>query len=109
MVELSTSLSVRELFEAVKAIELAMGRERLVKWGPRRIDVDILWYHGVAVDDTDLQVPHPRMAERRFVLEPLSELAPELRLSDGRTVLEALSGVQDQRLRVAAVSRPEED
>ena len=47
-------------------------------WGPRTLDVDIAWIEGVEVDEPDLQVPHPRMTERRFVLQPLADLAPEL-------------------------------
>jgi quinolinate synthase len=97
VVELRTSLSPRELLQAVRTIEAALGRERRVKWGPRSIDVDILWYHGVSISEEDLAVPHPRIEERRFVLEPLSELAPDLVLSNGRTVLEALARVQDQQ------------
>jgi quinolinate synthase len=83
VVELRTCLSPRELLQAVRTIEAELGRERRVKWGPRSIDVDILWY--------------PHIEERRFVLEPLSELAPDLVLSSGRKVLEALARVKDQQ------------
>ena len=55
---------------------------RDLRWGPRTLDVDILWMDGVTLDEPDLQIPHPRMFERRFVLEPLADLAPEL-LPDG--------------------------
>ena len=48
------------------------------RWGPRTLDVDVLWVDGESVDDPDLQVPHPRMWERRFVLAPLADLAPDL-------------------------------
>ena len=48
------------------------------RWGPRTLDVDVLWVDGEVVDESDLQVPHPRMAERRFVLAPLADLAPDL-------------------------------
>jgi quinolinate synthase len=99
VVELRTTLSPRELLKATKAIETAMGRERRERWGPRNIDLDILWYHGLPVGDEDLEVPHPRMEERRFVLEPLAELAPDLVLPSGKTVLEALAEVQDQQVR----------
>ena len=61
-----------------------------MRWGPRSIDVDILWYDGSSIAEADLEVPHPRMEERRFVLEPLAELAPDLVLPSGRTVREAL-------------------
>jgi 2-amino-4-hydroxy-6-hydroxymethyldihydropteridine diphosphokinase len=56
----------------------AAGRVRAVRWGPRTLDADVLWIDGVALDDVDLTVPHPRWRERRFVLAPLAELAPDL-------------------------------
>ncbi len=96
VVELRTILAPRALLEDIQLIEAGQGRERTVRWGPRTIDVDILWYHGLSSADTDLEVPHPRMEDRRFVLEPLAELAPNLVLPSGRTVAEALSSVQDQ-------------
>lgn len=78
VVELETSDGARELLERAQALEDAAGRERSERWGPRTLDVDVLWVEGGEVDDEDLQVPHPRMWERRFVLAPLAELAPEL-------------------------------
>jgi quinolinate synthase len=98
VVELRTVLEPRELLDAALSIEEALGRKREVRWGPRSIDVDILWYHDFSSADADLEVPHPRMEERRFVLEPLAELAPDLVLASGRTVSEALSRVQEQRV-----------
>ena len=100
VLELRTGLSPWILLEQLQAIEQELGRERRVRWGPRVIDLDILWYHGFASADGDLQVPHPRMEERRFVLEPLAELAPELVLPSGSTVVEALAGVRDQEVSV---------
>lgn len=99
VVELQTTLAPEGLLAAARRIETELGRERRVRWGPRTIDVDILWYHGFSSDDPDLQVPHPRMEERRFVLEPLAELAPDLALPSGRTVAQALAGVGDQAVR----------
>lgn len=78
VVELDTDLEPHALLGVCHRIESAAGRVRDVRWGPRTLDVDILWIEGVTVDTPDLQVPHPRMMERRFVLEPLSDLAPEL-------------------------------
>ncbi len=98
VVELATGLSPRRLLEAVNSIEADLGRDRTVRWGPRTIDVDILWYDGSPVAEPDLEVPHPRMEERRFVLEPLAELAPGLVLPSGRTVREALARVADQEV-----------
>lgn len=76
--ELDTSLSPRELLEVCRALERAADRVREERWGPRTLDVDVLWVDGAEVDDADLQVPHPRMWERRFVLAPLADLAPDL-------------------------------
>ena len=99
VVEVHTTLSPRALLLAAQRIEHELARVRAERWGPRTIDVDILWYHGFSSADADLVVPHPRMEERRFVLEPLAELAPDLVLPSGRTVTEALTHVQDQAVR----------
>ncbi len=99
VVELRTTLSPHDLLKQVQDIERRLGRERTVRWGPRSIDVDILWYHGFSSAEAELEVPHPRMEDRRFVLEPLAELAPDLVLPSGRTVVEALRRVQDQPVR----------
>ena len=82
VVAIDTDLDPRELLGVCHRIESAAGRVRDVRWGPRTLDVDILWIDGVTVDEDDLQVPHPRMWERRFVLEPLADVAPDL-LPDG--------------------------
>jgi 2-amino-4-hydroxy-6-hydroxymethyldihydropteridine diphosphokinase len=66
------------LLEECRRLEAAAGRVRAVRWGPRTLDADVLWIDGVALDDVDLTVPHPRWRERRFVLAPLAELAPDL-------------------------------
>ena len=78
VVELDTDLAPHALLGLCHRIESAAGRVRDVRWGPRTLDVDILWMDGVSIDDPDLTIPHPRMRERRFVLEPLAELAPDL-------------------------------
>lgn len=78
VVELDTDLSPRSLLGLCHRLESAAGRQRNERWGPRTLDVDILWIEGVTLDEPDLQVPHRRMWERRFVLAPLAELAPEL-------------------------------
>jgi 2-amino-4-hydroxy-6-hydroxymethyldihydropteridine diphosphokinase len=79
-VEVETSLGARELLERLLAIERRLGRERgeVPRFGPRTIDLDLLVYGDAVVDEPGLSVPHPRVAERRFALEPLAELAPEL-------------------------------
>lgn len=74
--EVSTTLGPRELLNALLEIERQLGRERHRKWDPRTIDLDLLTYGDQIIDEPDLTVPHPRMHERRFVLEPLAEIAP---------------------------------
>ena len=61
-----------------RRLEAAAGRVRTVRWGPRTLDVDVLWVDGVILDDPQLTIPHPRWRERRFVLAPLADLAPDL-------------------------------
>jgi 2-amino-4-hydroxy-6-hydroxymethyldihydropteridine diphosphokinase len=78
VVELDTTRSPRELLEVCRSTETAGGRERVVHWGPRTIDVDIIWIDGVTVDEPDLKIPHPLMHERPFVLAPFEELAPDV-------------------------------
>lgn len=77
--ELETTLSPRALLDALLAAERALGRTRDgPRYGPRTIDLDLLLYDGAAVDEPGLTVPHPRLHERRFALEPLAELDPAL-------------------------------
>lgn len=78
VVELDTSLDARGLLEVCRRLETAAERVRTERWGPRTLDVDVLWVAGELVDEPDLQVPHPRLGERRFVLAPLADLAPDL-------------------------------
>lgn len=78
VVELDTPLDARALLEVCRTVETAAERVREVRWGPRTLDLDVLWVDGEIVEEPDLQVPHPRMWERRFVLAPLADLAPDL-------------------------------
>jgi 2-amino-4-hydroxy-6-hydroxymethyldihydropteridine diphosphokinase len=78
VVELDTGLSPRELLELGQALERAAERVRAERWGPRTLDVDVLLVGDLVVDEPDLQVPHPRMWNRDFVLVPLRDLAPDL-------------------------------
>ncbi len=78
VVELRTGDSPRRLLERCRTLEEAAGRVRTVHWGPRTMDADVLLVDGWEVDEADLIVPHPRMRERRFVLQPLRDLAPDL-------------------------------
>ena len=88
-----TELPPRALLERLLAVEQGLGRERGTgpRFGPRTIDLDLLLYGQETVDEPGLIVPHPRLAERRFALEPLLELDPKLALPDGRLVRELLS------------------
>lgn len=78
VVELHTELEPYELLEVCRSLERAAGRERRVRWGPRTLDVDVLWIDGVTMSDDELTVPHPRMYQRNFVVVPLLEIAPDL-------------------------------
>jgi 2-amino-4-hydroxy-6-hydroxymethyldihydropteridine diphosphokinase len=93
-VELSTTLAAPDLLRLLQGIEARFGRDRAreVRHGPRTLDLDLLFYGEEALDEPDLIVPHPRLEERTFVLEPLCALHPELRLPrSGRTVRERLA------------------
>ena len=78
VVELSTEDSPRRLLERCRALESAAGRVRDERWGPRTLDADVLLVEGTEVHERDLTVPHPRLWERRFVVQPLADLAPDL-------------------------------
>ncbi|WP_426181582.1 2-amino-4-hydroxy-6-hydroxymethyldihydropteridine diphosphokinase [Pseudomonas sp. TWRC1-2] len=88
---LESSLAPLALLDALQAIENGQGRERLERWGPRTLDLDILLFGDRLIDEPRLKVPHYQMHLRAFVLYPLAELAPaELQLPDGRTLAELL-------------------
>jgi 2-amino-4-hydroxy-6-hydroxymethyldihydropteridine diphosphokinase len=72
----STSLAPQACLTEMLAIEKEFGRERKERWGPRTLDLDILYYSDVVIAEADLTVPHPRIAERKFILTPLVEIAP---------------------------------
>ena len=92
-VALDTTLTARDLLALLLAVERELGRVRAERWGPRTVDLDLLVYGDEVVDEAGLRVPHPRLGERRFALEPLAELAPDLvipGLGDVAGVLAAL-------------------
>jgi 2-amino-4-hydroxy-6-hydroxymethyldihydropteridine diphosphokinase len=102
VVEAETTLFPMQLLSRVKRIERALGRRRTVAKGPRIIDLDILFYGRAVVHSSALDIPHPRLAERRFVLAPLADLAPDLRHPvTHRTVRQMLEAVSDQQVRRA--------
>jgi 2-amino-4-hydroxy-6-hydroxymethyldihydropteridine diphosphokinase len=79
-VQVETSLSASELLERLLSVENRLGRVRAERWGPRTIDLDLLLYGDEKIDEPGLTVPHPRLHERRFVLEPLADLDPGLEI-----------------------------
>ena len=100
VVEAETDLFPLQLLQRTQRIEMELGRKRLVAKGPRNIDIDILLYGSFVIHAPRLEVPHPRLAGRRFVLEPLADLAPELRHPvTRRTIREMLGGVSGQTAR----------
>lgn len=88
---LKTSLPPLALLDALQAIEQAHQRERVIHWGPRTLDLDLLLYGEQMIDLPRLKVPHPFLTERGFVLYPLADLAPTLTLPDGRSLRELLT------------------
>ncbi|KAA8486315.1 2-amino-4-hydroxy-6-hydroxymethyldihydropteridine diphosphokinase [Arcticibacter tournemirensis] len=94
--QVSTSLSPRDLLFTVNAIEKSLGRERVQKWGSRTLDIDILLYENEIINEPDLVIPHPLMQERRFALAPLCEIAPDMvHPLIGKKIKELLSELSD--------------
>lgn len=77
VVAIRTTLGPRPLLDVLRRIEQQLGRRRVERWGPRTIDLDLLLYDQQVIDEHDLVVPHPRMHQRRFVMAPLAEIAPD--------------------------------
>ncbi|MEN8234735.1 MAG: 2-amino-4-hydroxy-6-hydroxymethyldihydropteridine diphosphokinase [Actinomycetota bacterium] len=93
-----TARTSEALLRELLLVERSRGRVRRVRWGPRTLDLDLLLWGDQVVDVPGLTVPHPRMLERRFVLEPLLAVWPDARLPDGTPIAAALSSVVDQDL-----------
>ncbi len=99
----SSSLEPRELLAVVKQVERDVGRVRARRWGPRMIDIDILLYGDVTVDEPELRIPHVEMTKRAFVLVPLAELAADItHPAEGRTISELLANVDASGVRLLA-------
>jgi 2-amino-4-hydroxy-6-hydroxymethyldihydropteridine diphosphokinase len=99
---LLTRLSARQLLDALLAIERDMGRDRRERWGPRIVDLDVIWVVGAPIDEPGLVVPHPAVSQRNFVLFPLGDIAPTLVLPGFGRVSDLMRVVGTAGLSVAA-------
>lgn len=99
--EVDTPLSAPELLKRLKSIEVDLGREARERWGPREIDLDLLLYGNEVINDPELKVPHQELTRRSFVLVPLLEVAPDLRLP-GIGLASSLQGAGSPGVRVYA-------
>ena len=100
VVEVATTLAPLDLLRLLQQIERDLGRQPTRRWGERVVDLDLLLYGDQRVDLPELVVPHPELWKRRFVLQPLAELAPELRAPDGRAISEVADALAaEQALR----------
>ncbi len=100
-VKAETSLGPESLLKRLKQVEVEVGREPGIRYGPRIIDLDILFYDNLVLNEENLVIPHPRLAERAFVLVPLHDLAPELHHPvNGKMIEELLAGVNTKGIRL---------
>jgi len=93
VIRVETTYRPRALLGLCQTIELRLGRERTIKWGPRVIDVDVLLYDDLTFDEPGLVLPHPHMSERAFVLVPLAEIDAEVEIAPGITATDAVAAV----------------
>lgn len=105
--KMDTHLAPLDLLRAMKAVESRMGRVETVRWGPRIIDLDLLFYDEAVIRTPEMEIPHPRLHERQFVLIPLGEIAPDLiHPGRGKTVRELSASLPDQGVEPIASGRP---
>lgn len=91
-----TPLSAQQILRECQSIETEQGRQRLMHWGPRTLDIDLIFFNTAVIDTPSLTIPHPRMMERRFVLQPLADIIPDwVHPKDGRTVAALLTDCND--------------
>ncbi len=103
VIEAETALSPEMLLEYLKKIEVQVGRRETFRYGPRVIDLDIIFFNGEVIDSPPLVIPHPRLAERNFVLMPLADLAPDFRHPIlGDSVLDMLDEVETEGIMVVS-------
>lgn len=106
VLEVDTGLEPLGLLQALLRIEASLGRTRVVRWGPRTVDLDLLLWEGCALDTPELTLPHPRMHERAFVLVPFTEIRPDaVHPGSGRAVRELLAALGPTR-GVVPIGRP---
>lgn len=89
VIRIKTALDSHDLLDLCRRIEQIMGRKRTILWGPRVIDIDILLYEDVVLDEKELVIPHPRMLERAFVMVPLAEIAPDVEVAENLNARDA--------------------
>ena len=94
-IEIKTSLNEYELLKVCQEVELKLNRERIIRWGPRTIDVDILFFNDIILNNEDLYIPHPRISERAFVLIPLMDINKNL-LIKGKVIGEYLNSLTNE-------------
>lgn len=100
VVRVRTTLTPRELLAACLAVERELGRERKIRWGPRTIDIDVLFFDDAVVETDELTLPHPRFHERCFVLVPLAEVAGDTPVCAGKTAGELAAACDDGTVRL---------
>lgn len=98
---IDTTLSPRQLLDAILGIERELGRERIERWGPRRIDIDILLFGSVEMNEPGLHIPHPRLTERAFALVPLGDIMPDA-VVGGRSVADRAATSEKQGMQILA-------
>ena len=102
--ELKTTLTASKLLEVCLDLETRFGRTREERWGPRTLDIDLLSFAQLSQDEAHLTLPHPRIAQRAFVLKPLADLSPDL-LIDGKSARDHLTGIGGEGIEVADTDR----
>ena len=98
VVAIETAMDAASLLSALQQIENQQGRKRIVRWGARTLDLDILLFNNDIISSPDLTIPHPRLTSRNFVAYPLHEIAPELMLPDGSYIADILSKLSTEGL-----------
>jgi 2-amino-4-hydroxy-6-hydroxymethyldihydropteridine diphosphokinase len=98
VIKIETNLVPQELLKTVNEVEATLLRKRVIRWGPRTIDIDILFYDNLKINEIDLIIPHPRISERKFVIVPLLEIDSDMMI-DGKNLKVFLNGIEDQLIR----------